>query len=351
MARTVPARNSAMDGATARTTRPAAIATSAPLSTCESRKRADSPGPAKPIAAKQITGIVVTRPARPLEMCRPCSSSCSTGPMLVTAVRRLSPVSTIAIPIRASPRRGEAAAGACGGTGAVLVTQAWSSTRGCDPRPARSVPERRRRAFPVERAPSVRRRSGLGTVLRRGRTGAGRVVGDRARLGAGLGALGADRGQRAQQDLADVEDLHVVLGLAVLLLLVQRVAEHRDAERAGRGDDVGVELEGLLGALDVDLLADLLFHPHARAAGAAAEAAVLAAVHLLGGEALDGVEDLARRRVDLVVPAEEARVVVGDLAVDRGDRREPALLHQGAEQLGVVDDLVLAADLRVLAAQ
>src|SRR5829696_3598629 len=193
--------------------------------------------------------------------------------------------------------------------------------------------------------------SALRAVLRRRRAGAGGVVGDVADLGAGVGPLRADRGEGAQQDLADVEDLHVVLRLAVLLLRVQRVAEHRDAERARGGDDVGIQLERLIGALGVDPLADLLLHPHARAAGAAAEAAVLAAVHLLRGQPLDGVEDLARRCVDLVVPAEEARVVVGDLAVDRRDRRQPALLDELAEQLRVVHDLVVATGLRVLAAQ
>ena len=59
-------------------------------------------------------------------------------------------------------------------------------------------------------------------------------------------------------------------------------------------------------------------------------------------------EHLARRRVDLVVPAQVAGVVVGDELVDRRDRGQPALLDQPAEQLGVVDDLVVAADLRVL---
>src|SRR3712207_6918861 len=49
------------------------------------------------------------------------------------------------------------------------------------------------------------------------------------------------------------------------------------------------ELERLLGALHVDPLADLLLHPHARPARAAAETPVLAAVHLLRGEAGDGV--------------------------------------------------------------
>ncbi len=75
------------------------MATSAPDSTEESRNRADSAGPAKPIAAKQSTGIVVTRPASPLEMPRPSCSSSRTGPTLLTAVRRLSPVSTIAAPM------------------------------------------------------------------------------------------------------------------------------------------------------------------------------------------------------------------------------------------------------------
>src|SRR4051812_49376093 len=70
----------------------------------------------------------------------------------------------------------------------------------------------------------------LGAVLRGGRARARRVVGHVADLGPRRGALGADRSHRAEQDLADVQHLHVVLRLAVLLLGVQRVAEHRDAE-------------------------------------------------------------------------------------------------------------------------
>ena len=58
----------------------------------------------------------------------------------------------------------------------------------------------------------------------------------------------------------------------------------------------------------------------------------------------------AGRGVDLVVAAEEARVVVGDLLVDRVDRGELAVLDQPGQQLGVVDDLVVAAELGVLAA-
>ena len=56
------------------------------------------------------------------------------------------------------------------------------------------------------------------------------------------------------------------------------------------------------------------------------------------------------RGVDLVVPAEEARVVVGDLLLDRVDGGEFSFLDQPGEELGVVDDLVVPAELRVLAA-
>src|SRR5690606_40740151 len=83
------------------------------------------------------------------------------------------------------------------------------------------------------------------------------------------------------------------------------------AERAGGGDDVRVEGEGLVDALVVDALADPLLHPHPGAAGAAAEAALLVAVHLLVAQARDLADDLARGRVDLVVAAQVARVVVG----------------------------------------
>src|SRR6476660_2003031 len=110
------------------------------------------------------------------------------------------------------------------------VTRSCSST-------VESYPRSHGGAFPRERATLSR----LGPVLGGRGTGAGRVVGHVADLGAGRGALRADGGHRAEQDLAHVEDLHVVLRLAVLLLRVQRVGEHRDAERAGGGDDVGIE--------------------------------------------------------------------------------------------------------------
>ncbi len=154
---------------------------------------------------------------------------------------------------------------------------------------------------------------------------------------------------RADEELGDVDDLKGLLGLAGGLLGVDGVAEHDHAVGAAGGDGVGVKGEGLVDPVLVDPGAGALFQPHAGAAGAAAEALALAAVHFLGGDAGDGLDDVPGRVVDLVVAAEEAGVVVGDLLVDLVDRLQLALLDEAGQQLGVVDDLVVAAELRVLA--
>src|SRR4051812_1420493 len=108
------------------------MASRPPASTCPSRNRADSGGPAKPSTAKQSTGMVVIRPAAPLEIPSPASSSSSTGPTLFTAVRRLSPVRTMATPMSSSPR------GLLPG-GAGELTGGSSSARGRRPEPGSAV--------------------------------------------------------------------------------------------------------------------------------------------------------------------------------------------------------------------
>ena len=65
-------------------------------------------------------------------------------------------------------------------------------------------------------------------------------------------------------------------------------------------------------------------------------------------DARDGFQDRPRRGEDLVVPAQETRVVVGQLLLDPFDRGDLALVDQPGQQLGVVDHLVVAAELRVL---
>src|SRR6202044_889555 len=169
-------------------------------------------------------------------------------------------------------------------------------------------------------------------------------------LGLGLFPAFLAQSDRADEELGDVDDLEAVFGFAGGFLGVDGVAEHDHAVGAGGGDGVGVEGEGLLDPVVVDAGAGALFEPHAGAAGAAAESVALAAVHLLGPGAGDGVDDLAGRGVDLVVASEEARVVVRDLLVDRVDGGELALLDEAGQQLRVVDDFVVAAELGVLAA-
>ena len=68
----------------------------------------------------------------------------------------------------------------------------------------------------------------------------------------------------------------------------------------------------------------------------------------VGLHARDGLEDLAGRGEDAVVAAQEAGVVVGELLLDPLGGGELALLDQAGQQLGVVDDLVGAAELGVL---
>ena len=75
---------------------------------------------------------------------------------------------------------------------------------------------------------------------------------------------------RPQQNRGDVDDLDT-FGLTAGLLLGHAVIEHGQAERAGGRDRLGAGPDGLLDPLDVDPLADPLLHPHASAAGAAAE--------------------------------------------------------------------------------
>ena len=84
--------------------------------------------------------------------------------------------------------------------------------------------------------------------------------------------------------------------------------------------------------------------------------------HLAQLDPRQRAEQLARRRIHAVVPAEVARVVVRDGRCGRGGplrrrvarsghRHEPLLPDQPVEQLGVVDHLVGATDLRVLVLQ
>src|SRR5260370_14453719 len=95
----------------------------------------------------------------------------------------------------------------------------------------------------------------------------------------------------------------------------------------------------------VDARPDLLLHPHSAAAGPTAEATLVVALDLDQLGAGDGLDDGTGRVVDVVPAPEVAGVVVGELALDRLARAEPALFDQAVEQMCVIDDLVGAAEL------
>src|SRR3989304_78074 len=89
--------------------------------------------------------------------------------------------------------------------------------------------------------------------------------------------------------------------------------------------------------------------PHGGAACAATEAPLPAvALDLLELGPWDGLDDVARRVVDVVVTAEEAGVVVGDLLRQLLVRLQGPLLEELRQHLGVVVDLEATIELGVL---
>src|SRR2546429_1736296 len=112
-----------------------------------------------------------------------------------------------------------------------------------------------------------------------------------------------------------VEVLHLELRFGALG--GDAVAEHRQAEGARCRDPRRLGPQSLLDAVVVDARPDLLLHPHAAAAGPAAEAALVVALDLDELRARDGLDDRTGWVIDVIPAAEVARIVVGELAVDR----------------------------------
>ena len=144
------------------------------------------------------------------------------------------------------------------------------------------------------------------------------------------------------------------LDLFGLTAVTDTVGQHHPAERAAGRDRRRVQGQCLVDAVVVDPGAEVLFHPHPGATGAAAETTLGVPGHF-GQRRTGGADQLPRCLIDLIVPAQVARVVVGDgargVAVRSLHRHQLLVAHQPVEQLGVVQHGVAAADLRVLPAQ
>ena len=128
--------------------------------------------------------------------------------------------------------------------------------------------------------------------------------------------------------------------------------QHDIAERAARRNLLGTGRHGLLRAELVNSLALVFFHEHARATGTAAEGLVAVVVHLRQ-RCAGRLDEFTRRVEDLVVAAQEARVVIrnGSAVLRRPwHGHEQLLPHQTVEQLRVVQHIEMAVEVRVLVA-
>ncbi len=94
----------------------------------------------------------------------------------------------------------------------------------------------------------------------------------------------------------------------------------------------------------IDALPSALFHPHVAASGPAAEAALSVASHFDQRKSGDGLGDVARRLIDLVVASEVTGVVVGQSGLDRGQRPYGALLDADEDNLETGDMLCFEMD-------
>src|SRR5450759_3004367 len=129
---------------------------------------------------------------------------------------------------------------------------------------------------------------------------------------------GVGTAHRRQQHLGDVDDLDALVGAGLRLVLGQPVGEHDPTEGAADRDTVCAGGQGFLGAVGVDPRAEVLLHPHPRAAGATAEGLLTLSRHLAQLDSGQCADQLARRGIDTVVPAEVTGVVVRDGCRGRG---------------------------------
>ena len=137
-----------------------------------------------------------------------------------------------------------------------------------------------------------------------------------------------------------------VLDLGPGAARLDAVGHHRQAERATDGHSFRAGLDRLLCAQHGHPLFGLLLHPHATATGTTAKSFFAPPLHLA-----DAVtQQVARRLVHAVDTRKVTRVVIGHRAVAFG-RVEFAVVDQLLQKLGVMHDLELVAELRVVVRQ
>src|SRR5438132_2077128 len=148
-----------------------------------------------------------------------------------------------------------------------------------------------------------------------------------------------------------IEELRDVVPADVLSILRLRgVVQHDETIRTRGRDRIRMRLLDVAQAAVVHLLPAFL-HPHAGASRPAAETAVTGLLHLDDPHSRDSIQDLPGFVEDLVVPSQVACVVVGEELEHVLRRREPTRVDQFPEELGVVDDIVCPAEVRIFVLQ
>src|SRR5437016_5476462 len=162
----------------------------------------------------------------------------------------------------------------------------------------------------------------------------------------------AFRSQRtALRSKRPVEELGDVVPADVLSILRLRgVVQHDETIRTRGRDRIRMRLLDVAQTAVVHFLPAFL-HPHAGASRPAAEPAVAGLLHLDDPHARDPIQDLPGFIEDLVVPSQVACIVVGEELEHVLRRREPTRVDQFAKELGVVDDVVSPAEIRIFVLQ
>src|SRR6266550_3529766 len=152
--------------------------------------------------------------------------------------------------------------------------------------------------------------------------------------------------QPLRDELEHVDRAHLLLHA----LCPDAYLQHDQAERAPAGDlrGPGFGRQELVDPAVIDALTDLLLHPPAATARAAAEPAfAVVRRDLRALYAGKRGEDRPGLVVDAVVTAEVARVVVGDDLLAVAGNREPPLGQEPVDELQRMENFIGAAQLRI----
>lgn len=149
---------------------------------------------------------------------------------------------------------------------------------------------------------------------------------------------------RLDHELGEIPCLHGFFPLIVL----DAVGNHGKTERTTYGNRIGIDGDCLFGAGVVNALSDIFFHPHSRTACAAAEALVKISFHLDNIDATDRLENLAGLIINMVVAAQEARIVIDKCPLERFGQLDFAGRNQVGDNLCVMIDFEIAAEIGVI---